>query len=110
MKIQIVGSVDYRFEVNFWVVNAGGKMIHSNLINVKSLLEAYEVIEKFYQARCKVSNSSTTLFGGGFPVYSFGWLARHSCLVEIYDSEDDSIIERVFIQHPYLEHINNLVN
>ena len=109
MKVKIEGSYDLRFEVNFWVMNAGGKMIHTNIINVVSLLDALAIIEKFEKVRAGVPTSSRALFGGGYPAQSLEWLACHSCLVEIYDAEDDLIVESFFVQHPYLEKINNSV-
>ena len=110
MKVKIEGSVDSRFEVNFWAMNAGGKMIHTNIINANSLLDAWAILEKFDKVRAGVPKSSRALFGGGYPVQSFEWLACHSCFVEIYDAEDDLIVESFFVHHPYLEYINNSVN
>lgn len=105
MKVKYEGSNDLRFEVVFRVVRASGKVETTNIFCFDSLLQAEELITKFFDIRSGVAMGSYTLFGGGRPVQSLGWLACHSCYVKIYDALEDVETYSEFVMHPYTEHI-----
>lgn len=106
MKLEIVGSVDCRFDLTFRIRNAGGVMVTANLYHYETLTEVYKTLEKFYAARKKVvRDSSASIFGGGHPVHSMEWLAGHSCEITIYDAlKDNARVE--YFKQPYLEKID----